>query len=227
MTTKAHFLLLGDSHAGPIGLAAQDEGVAFSGGPLGAGREFTAHFFEPGDGDMVLRKPDADQRYRQFLSELAITRLADLPVPLVSTFGLSLHFYATRDNWPAYRLPDQQFAPGFLQSRLFDTIIAQMARDALAFYRLARTMGLRVLAVLPPQRVPALSDAEVFMAAQHCLHSKLTALGVEIIDVRKRVCDSQGLQRPEYCEADDPIHGNLAFGRQILAELMRRGVAVM
>lgn len=226
-TASARFLLLGDSHAGPIGRAATAAGIPFCGGPMGAGRDFNAGFFDldgTGGGDIVFRKPEADELYRGFLAELGLAGIGELPVPVVSTFGLSAHFFATTENWQIYRAGDGCFPSGFLTSRLFDGIVRAMARDALALYRELLRRGLRVLAVLPPQRVPGMSDREVFLAAQESVRGALAAIGVEIVDLRARVTDETGLQRPELCEADDPIHGNLAFGRLVLAELLDRGL---
>lgn len=62
------------------------------------------------------------------------------------------------------------------------------------------------------------------MAAQDVVREALTGLGVEMIDLRARTTDEHGFQRPELCEPDDAIHGNLAFGRLILAELQERGL---
>jgi hypothetical protein len=81
-----------------------------------------------------------------------------------------------------------------------------------------------VLAVLPPQRVPGQSDADVFFGAQDRVAREVAALGVEIVDLRPQLTDSSGFQRPEFCEADDEIHGNLASGRLILHELLERGL---
>ncbi|MFJ4920287.1 hypothetical protein [Streptomyces sp. NPDC088725] len=232
-TTPSRFLLLGDSHAGPIGRAAKGAGIPFSGGPIGAVREFNAGFFDPREDDVVFRKPEADRFYRTFLDELGVAGLGGLDVPLVSTFGFSAHFVATTENWQVYRVRSARegsdkgvagFAPGFLSSGLFEDIVRATVRDALAFYRHARGLGLRVLAVMPPQRVPAQSDPAVFMAAQDIVREALLALGVEIVDLRARVTDETGFQRPELCEADDVIHGNLAFGRLILADLLGRGL---
>ncbi|MEV6029063.1 hypothetical protein [Streptomyces sp. NPDC052036] len=97
-------------------------------------------------------------------------------------------------------------------------------RDALAFYEHAVDLGLRVLAVMPPQRIPGQSDPAVFMAAQETIRLAVTELGVEVVDLRRRTTGPDGLQRLELCEADDEIHGNLAFGRIILAELLDRGL---
>jgi hypothetical protein len=223
-TAPARFLLLGDSHAGPVGRAAQAANIPFQGGPIGAGREFTDDFFEPRDHDVVFRKPEADKYYRGFLAGLDVDGLGRLPVPLVSTFGLCAHYVATAENWEIYRVRGGGFAPGFLAGPLFDGIVRAMVRDALAFYRHTLGLGLRVLAVMPPQRVPEHSDPAVFMAAQNTIRSALHALGVEIVDLRARSTGADGFQRPELCEADDSIHGNLAFGRLILAELMSRGL---
>jgi hypothetical protein len=220
----ARFLLLGDSHAGPIGRAARAAGIPFQGGPIGAARDFNAEFFDLHGEDPVFREPEADELYRGFLAGLGVPGLGQLTVPLVLTFGLSAHFFATTENWQLYRGPDGGFLPGFVTSRLFDDIVRAMARDALAFYRHARGLGLRVLAVLPPQRVPGMSDPVIFMAAQETMRTALEALDIEVVDLRARVTDSAGFQRRELCEADDPIHGNLAFGRLILADLLGRGL---
>ncbi|MEU2739653.1 hypothetical protein ABZ656_30915 [Streptomyces sp. NPDC007095] len=222
-TAPARFLLLGDSHAGPVGRAAKEAGLSFHGGPIGAGREFTAEFFDVREDDVVFRKPEADRYYRGFLAALGAAGLGGLTVPLVSTFGFSAHFVATLENWQVYRVRGE-FPPGFLSSRLFDDIVLAMTRGALAFYRQTRALGLRVLAVMPPQRVPGHSDPAVFMAAQETIRRAVLALGVEIVDVRVRATDETGFQRAELCETNDTIHGNLAFGRMILADLLACGL---
>jgi hypothetical protein len=191
---------------------------------MGAGRDFTVGFYQLHGSDPVFGDPEIDKLYRGFLAELGLAGLGELTIPLVATFGLCAHFLATTENWELYRAADGQFVPGFVPGRLFDDIVTAMARDAIGFYRHARDLGLRVLAVLPPQRVPSMSDPEIFMAAQETVRRALGALGVEIVDLRDRVTDAAGLQRPELCEADDPIHGNLAFGRLILADLLDRGL---
>ncbi|MFE2140078.1 hypothetical protein ACFW9X_44095, partial [Streptomyces sp. NPDC059466] len=59
---------------------------------------------------------------------------------------------------------------------------------------------------------------------QEVVRGELDRLGVEIVDLRSRVTDGTGLQRAAFCEADDTIHGNLAFGRLVLADLLARGL---
>ncbi len=223
-TGPARFLLLGDSHAGPVGRAAQAAGIPFCGGPIGSGRDFNVNFFDLNGSDPVFRDPEIDKLYRGFLAELGVDGLGGLTVPLVLTFGLSAHFLATAENWQLYRTSTGAFMPGFVSGSLFDAIVTAMIRDAIAFYRHARDLGLRVLAPLPPQRVPVMSDPEIFLAAQETARRSLAELGVEIVDLRDRVTDTSGFQRPELCEAEDPVHGNLAFGRLILADLLDHGL---
>ncbi len=191
---------------------------------MGSGRDFTVDFFDCGEGDLRFRKPPVERYYRGFLAELGATRLVELEIPIVSTIGLSIHFYATNENWDIYRAGGAGFDPAFLSGRLFAAIVLAMARDAFAFYRQVRAMGLRVVAVLPPQRVPQLSDAAVFFAAQEVVLRAIAATGAEIVDLRAATTGAGGFQRADLCEANDPLHGNVAFGRLVLAALAERGV---
>lgn len=221
-TTTPSFLLLGDSHVGVLGKAAQARQLRFGGGPLGAGRDFGVDFFDLAGPDVTFTDPELQRLYRQALAQLDAPALAGVPGPLVSSIGLSIHYLATAQNWACYQGPDGSFDTGFLDGPLFAAIIEALSRPALAFYEHALALGLTVYAVLPPQRVPALSDARVFMAAQALLVARLQGLGVRLLDVRDAANDDQGLQRPEYCEIDDPLHGNLAFGELLLERLLRQ-----
>ncbi|WP_026151510.1 hypothetical protein [Streptomyces prunicolor] len=232
-TTPARFLLLGDSHAGCVGRAAQAAELPFVGGPLGSGRDFLGPFFDTGvfdtgtdtdAPDLTFRQTEPQRLYREHLDTLDVSALAGLPMPLVCTFGLSAHTVATRQNWDLYRDRHDTVPDTFLRSRLFADLVRATVRGALAFYDHVVALGLRVLAPLPPQRVPGMSDPGVFFAAQNVLVDELTARGVELVDLRARVTDTTGLQRPAFCQADDTIHGNLAFGRLVVSELLDRGI---
>ncbi|WKV86238.1 hypothetical protein LJJ44_10590 [Pseudomonas sp. B24_DOA] len=222
--TTPRFLLLGDSHARVIGKAAQARELPLSGGPLGTGRDFAVDFFSLTRHDVVFRDVEMERLYRQALEPFEVPQLAKVGVPLVSTIGLSLHYLATAPNWTCYQTPDGEFDEGFLSGPLFESIIDTLSRPALAFYEQARALNLKVFAVLPPQRVPELSDPRVFMAAQALLIERLQGLGIELIDVRAAANDELGFQLPAYCEVDDPLHGNLAFGELIVEQLLKQGL---
>ena len=223
-TTPARFLLLGDSHAGCVGRAAQAADLPFVGGPSGSGRDFLGPFFDTDDTDLTFRQDETQRLYREFLDTLDVSALAELSVPLVCTFGLSAHTVATRQNWDLYRDRRGTVPDTFLRSHLFADLVRATVRGALAFYDHAAALGLRVLAPMPPQRVPGMSDPNVFFAAQDVVSAELTLRGVELVDLRSRVTDATGLQRPAFCQADDTIHGNLAFGRLVVSELLDRGL---
>jgi hypothetical protein len=216
--------LLGDCHAIAIGRATKAAGIPFCGGPIGTASEFNTGFFDVHDGEVAFRKPEAERLYREFLSELDVVGLGELSIPLVSTFGFSVHLFAHEENWRIYRDRDGSFAPHFLSGRLFDGIIRAMARGALDFYRHARGLGLRVLVVVAPQRIPDRSDPAIFLAAQDVMCRAVRELGAQVVDLRARSCDEKGRQRPELCSDESPVHGNIAFGRLVLDELLARGL---
>ncbi|MGW4549969.1 hypothetical protein ACWEN4_27030 [Streptomyces violaceorubidus] len=153
-----------------------------------------------------------------------MTALAELTVPLVCTFGLSAHTVATRQNWDIHRDRSGTVPDRFLRGHLFADLVRVTVKGALAFYEHTAALGLRVLAPLPPQRVPGMSDPRVFFAAQDVIGAEITARGVEIVDLRARVTDTEGRQHPAFCLPDDSVHGNLAFGRLVVAELLDRGL---
>ncbi|NJQ03833.1 hypothetical protein HCK00_25785 [Streptomyces sp. PLAI1-29] len=173
---------------------------------------------------MRFRAPEGQRLYREFLGTLGAGGLAGLPVPLVCTFGFSVHTVATRQNWDIHRDRHGEFPESFLRGALFSALVRAMVRGALAFYSHTAALGLRVVAIMPPQRVPTMADAQAFHAAQDVVRDEVAARGVEIVDLRARVTDRSGDQRPAFCQPDDPIHGNLAFGRLVVSELLDRGL---
>ncbi|MGY4981845.1 hypothetical protein ACWCYL_32695 [Streptomyces sp. 900105755] len=234
LPAPARFLLLGDSHAGCVGRAARQAQLPFVGGPVGSGRDFLGPFLgaddgdggvgDGDDGDLVFRDAAVGRMVREFLEQLGVSGFAGLGVPLVCTFGLSAHTVATRQNWDVHRDRHGAVPERFLRSRLFADLVRASVRGALAFYGRTAALGLRVLALMPPQRVPGMSDPAVFFAAQDIIGTELIARGVELIDLRARVTDGTGHQRPVFCQPDDTIHGNLAFGRLVVAGLLDAGL---
>ncbi|MGH0000506.1 hypothetical protein ACQU0X_10570 [Pseudovibrio ascidiaceicola] len=216
ITNDIQFLLLGDSHAGAIGRAAKEAGIPFVGGPMGAGREFTAPFVDWNNKDPVFRSGYANELYRSFLGELEANSLQDVKIPLLCTFGFALHFYATTENWEIYREVDGKLASAFLEGPLFHDLICAMAQGALDFYRTVLKMRVEVIAVLPPQKVPETSEPSVFQAAQNVLLAKAERLGLPVLDVRDGTTGFDKLQHEDFSQENDPIHGNTAFGQAIL-----------
>ncbi|SDQ31374.1 hypothetical protein [Pseudovibrio sp. Tun.PSC04-5.I4] len=224
-TSNAQFLLMGDSHAGAIGRAAKETGIDLVGGPMGAGREFTAPFFDLDNGDLSFHSDYAEEMYRSFLKELGVASLQEVKIPVVATFGFALHFYATKENWDIYKGPNLTLSPAFLESTLFAELIRSMARGAFDFYEALLGMGIEVFAVLAPQKVPDTSEALVFKAAQRALVAKAAELRLPLLDVRATTTDRNGWQSPAFSQENDPIHGNSAFGNAVLQALKRQRVS--
>jgi hypothetical protein len=216
------FLLLGDSHAAAIGKAARAMELRFVGGPIGAGRDYFAPFFVPreeiGSDQMTLQFTSADavKTWAQFQTELAVCNVSASSVPLLCTFGTSFHFPATSENWWLYREQIARATSAFFESKLFTQLAQNMLAPALEFYRLLKHASLTVHVALPPQRVPNMAQDQVFLALQQQFVAALKAIDVPVIDVRNQVCDERGMQLPAFSEANDPIHGNLAFGKKIV-----------
>ncbi|NLR73776.1 hypothetical protein [Leeia aquatica] len=227
MAETARFLLVGDSHAGAIGRAAQAAEVPFVGGPVGAGRDFIGRFHERCGEEIRWLHAGVAAYMDEFQRTLGGGPLGKLTTPVVSTIGFGAHFFAIHESWRIYQDRQQQYSPAFLAGPLFSKLIGVMAQDALALYRDLHDMGLRVLAVMPPQRVLETADPTIFFAAQEALKQHLQAIGIEVIDVRPEAAGPDGYQRPEYCEPNDTLHGNQAFGALILNALHQAGVGVM
>lgn len=219
ITKPVDFLLLGDSHAGAIGKAATRRGLAFVGGPLGSGRDFTADCCDFTGEGCRFHRDEVESLVAGFLAEIGTPSLYTLRVPLVATFGLCCHVYAAWENWLGFQDQAGQFPPDFLESQFFAEVIAEMARGALGFYTGLQARGVAVYAVLPPQRVPEIADPRVFFAAQAALITALERAKIPIIDVRARACAPDGRQSAPYCEPQDPLHGSEAFGDLILDAL--------
>jgi hypothetical protein len=91
-----------------------------------------------------------------------------------------------------------------------------MLGPMLGFHALLIGRGISVRFVLPPQRVPDTSDAQMQTLIQTRAIAALTGLGCTIVDVRASTCDARGRQLPAYCEDKDPLHANTAMGEQVL-----------
>ncbi|WP_246108616.1 hypothetical protein [Streptomyces sedi] len=201
--------------------------VPFHGGPLGVGRDFVTDFARLTDGRLTFRGPLAQKLYRDHLARFGARELGEVPVPLVSTFGCALTSLAGVELWRVHRVGDgfpEGFPDGFLESPFFRTLARALTRHALEFYRHAVEVSPRVVAVLPPQRVPEGADPAVFAALQETVREAVEECGAEIVDPRPKATDEHGRQRPEFSDPDSPLHGNVAFGRLIVADLLDRGL---
>ncbi|QUJ76800.1 hypothetical protein KDD17_01690 [Sulfitobacter albidus] len=209
------FILLGDSHATAIGLAAREAGLAFAGGPLASGRDFYVPFCEDAGGKLRFLDGEMEALHAELCAEVAAQTLLHSNLPILCTVGSGFHVAATTALWSDFISPDGQLDAGFIESALFAEICDEMFDPAMQFYRMLREAGCAVQVALPPQRCPETSDAPIMIAFQARAQARLHELGCGIIDTRATTAPD-GTQDPAFCKAADPVHGNVAFGAEIL-----------
>jgi len=213
---KIDFALIGDSHAGTIGRAARERDLKFGGGPMASGKEFYSNFFRIDDGKIQFTVSDTRELYAELCELWSNKRLEELDVPIISTIGSGFHFPAAREIWASFQNEQGEFEAGFTKSELFDDIITRMLEPMVLFHQQLIKSEKHLLFVLPPQRFPGSAIPEVFQIVQEHAQNKLANMGCAIIDLRKNTCDELGRQLPEYSQDNDPIHGNIALGQEIL-----------
>ncbi|MEP5762428.1 MAG: hypothetical protein ABJ327_24555 [Litoreibacter sp.] len=209
------FILLGDSHAGAIGIAARKNNLQFLGGPLASGREFYLPFHDHVEGKISFRDDDMETLHRQLCSMLGVDNLLSINLPILCTIGSGFHVAATSALWGSFMNDQRSIDDGFFQSTLFQDMCAGLFDPARQFYKTLRDAGYNVQFALPPQRCPDTSDVRVMLAFQSCVLSQLRDLGCSIVDTRK-ITASNAQQRVEFCKENDPVHANDAFGEAVL-----------
>ena len=209
------FILLGDSHASAIGSAARSSGLNFAGGPLASGRDFYVPFCERSRGAIRFLTDDMNALHQQLCDMTGLDNLVSSELPLLCTIGSGFHIAATTALWSTFMGQQGDPEAGFLESALFHEMCMALFEPALQFYTILRDAGRRIAFVLPPQRCPETSHWRIMLAFQAKAIESLEALDCSIIDTRATTSQN-GRQRDGFCKANDPIHGNDAFGAVVL-----------
>ncbi|TDQ66273.1 hypothetical protein ATL17_0264 [Maritalea mobilis] len=213
---KHEFALIGDSHAGTIGRAARERGIEFGGGPIASGKEFYSEFFEVEQGKLSFVVEDTIRVYGELCQLWGVDCIEDVEIPIVSTIGSGFHFPAARAVWANFRDENLGFPQDFIAGPMCQSIFQRMQAPMLAFHQHLVEQGKTVFFALPPQRIPDSAWGELFRALQNRAVSELTKIGCSVIDVRNDTSDKEGNLLAEYCQDNDPIHGNTALGKKML-----------
>lgn len=211
------FALIGDSHAGTIGRAAREQCIEFGGGPIASGKEFYSDFFEIEQSKLVFKVEDTVRVYGELCELWGVSHIEQLDIPIISTIGSGFHFPAARAVWANFRDEELGFAKNFISGPMCQAIFQRMQAPMLAFHQHLVAQGKTIFFALPPQRIPDSAWAELFSALQNRAVAELTKIGCSVIDVRNDTSDKYGNILPEFCQDNDPIHGNIALGKKILA----------
>ena len=174
-------------------------------------------FCEYEDSKIRFQSDDMQELHQQLCQMIGTDNLLSTDLPILCTIGSGFHVAATKALWGSFKNDQGDFDAGFLQSTLFDEICKGLLEPSLQFYKALRDTGCAVQFALPPQRCPDTSDIRVMQAVQAHSILRLQDLGCGIIDTRATT-SLDGQQRDDFCKANDPIHGNEAFGAVILKQ---------
>ncbi|MGX6648961.1 hypothetical protein ACWCOP_13570 [Maricaulaceae bacterium MS644] len=211
MQTELFFV--GDSHVCALAEAATARGVAWRGGPLGAGKQLLEPFWRVEGGEFVFTGPGAAQltdRFRPLLS---------FDGPIVSTIGVNTRRFV-RDfaHW-AERL-GAPASPDAVSSATLEALVADSRRTALEFYAVLAAHGRTVYSVATPPRI-----SRDYLALCKAFETRLTedlkAAGANPLDVGE-AADEDGLLRAQFASPADEAHAGRAFGELVLDALARR-----
>ena len=214
-TENPEFILIGDSHAGAIGKAARARGIPFTGGPIASGRAFFEPFCETRPRLRFL-DPEVEEMHQELRRLLGVACLSEASAPVLSTIGSGFHFPAARVLWEAFLTPGGSLEASVGESALVAEVLQRMLQPMLGFHEALLKTGLQVCFVLPPQRIPDSAHEALFQAVQSQAVAGLEDLGCQLLDLRTATCDAQGRLRAEFCQENDPIHANEAWGDELL-----------
>ena len=221
-------VMLGDSHCTNFGKAMKEMGAPILGGPLGAASAFTAETLPVDQGPLRLAG-ELGERFRVFARVAGITSLADCRGRLVVSLGLAAaRFYGSFDWRRVATGAPADPRKQHVSNAVLEAIIDAMQAPVVAFVDRLAAEGLLVCSIAgpPPQArhpaVAALGAAGVLALEARYRQPMLDLLarhGIPVA-VAPEVTTEQGLLRQEFW-GDDHAHGNIAYGRQVIATVLR------
>ncbi|MEI6160163.1 MAG: hypothetical protein WCP77_10040 [Roseococcus sp.] len=224
----SHLVLLGDSHASIYAEASSRLGAPLLGGPLGGANFFTPDVMSFGPDGVTFVGAGAT-RFERLARRARINSLAECRGRLVISFGMAAaRFYGSQD-WTRMDFgPNPSPKKGHLSEGVLDAIVADLQVASLALIQNFLEQGLIVAALTgsPPQArhraVLALGPQPVMnLVAKYeaPIRALLASAGIPII-APPGVTDENGLLL-EHFWSEDNNHGNLLYGEQVIAELLR------
>lgn len=208
--------IVGDSHALAIRDAFVASGWTVHGGMMASGREFDHSFFDQVDGRITFHNEEADTMFSAALASAGVSRMVDLDMPVVTTMG----FNSNRLARQLYDSEGEDHLDAWTRwsGAVMDAVVSSTKASVLEFCRWLPTK--RSYAVLSPQRMqPHLRD--FVRRAEGIYAAKLAALGINIVDVRDKTVDENGILREEFCRqvGKDQTHANAAYGAIVMQRL--------
>lgn len=190
-----------------IGQAARCSGLAVTGGPLGAGARLEEPFYRVDGEDFIITLPGTGALRPMFRPLLASS------LPVLSTLGFNSHRLAGEIHAYCRSLGVSNWQQA-MSSQVFEHMVLDARRTALAFYRLLAEHGREVYFTCSPQRVaPHLYD--MLAASEDVLIREICKTGAVFLDHRAQTMDGHSLAAP-YANEADAMHGSIAWGQVVL-----------
>ncbi|MBV9991530.1 MAG: hypothetical protein JOZ72_09575 [Alphaproteobacteria bacterium] len=211
------FFLFGDSHAGVLLRTAKSMDLDFAGGSIMAGLHMNDMFFEVRDGRFRMLTEMGRERLATRFNEAGLQGdLLALDMPFLCTLGFNTHNFVGSFAESNFAIQGSK-GKWFVSSACFAAMVSGLRRGCFAFYAALREAGKDVYAVRSPQRFDARQEP-VWKAYEDVVVARLTAMGVNIVDVRSETTDARGVLRPEFAspESDDKVHANADYARIVL-----------
>ncbi|UWQ35190.1 hypothetical protein K3555_21255 (plasmid) [Leisingera sp. M527] len=199
--------LIGDSHTVAIGQAARRAGLRVIGGPLGAGARLESPFYRVEGGSFELTLPDTGP-LRPLFRPLLASRS-----PVLSTLGFNSHRLAGEIQAYCSTTGVQDWGQA-MSRQVFEHMVLEARRTALAFYRMLADHGREVYFTCSPQRVaPHLRD--ILVAGETILIREICKTGAVFLDHRPQTMDGPCLAA-QYANEADTMHGSIEWGQTIV-----------
>ena len=228
-------LITGDSHCGVLKNAHaslvrdnQAPQAHFDVRALGAGRFMPTRFFEDRGDHVEIIEPEYRERFERLPPPGEAFDFLGFSGPLHSVRLWYLNDWRSHTPWatPGKAGPEPTH---LLSEAVLRKIVEDDTREMLCLLGLLQR-HVKVFVVEPPRPFrhnPSLQrfGAERLMALHRRHHAQvseqLAALGVPVVGIDPTWVDEEGYMRPEYRSKrdDDPHHGNLDFGRQMVARI--------
>ena len=208
------FFVIGDSNSAVISRAAQAQGYSFAGGPISPGKLFDGAFYGV-EGDRFVLTSSEGAHAPDIYSDLL-----SYEGPILSTVGFNTQFIGSTVNREMRQIGLEAMN---LSDAVIDALVKSWKAPALSFYRLLLERERKFWVCHSPQRFPE-TYFDLAMRLEKSFEAQLTAMGVEIVDIRAQTTGPDGKLREELYSTipNDQTHGNIDWAHIMFDAFARK-----
>lgn len=233
MSGEPPILMFGSSHCTALIKAAEEYypdrkiiGGPLQKGPYWIGRhKYVGPFFEADGADIGFVDPLAAARFKAVMKAAGLPPdFKAFPGPILLVFGIESSNLLLNPTWTAL-WRQHSLLPGtdrqFISRDVFKEMLRSERRYPIQFASLLTGLGKRVSCVTnpPPRFTPKwMQPDEALVIHATCvevMREIYAEVGTGVIDAGSAVTNAKGYMHPNLRR--DPMHGNIEFGRRVLA----------